>query len=155
MSPAPPPRRGRNVRDVQTKKGRIQLYTNEIQTIESIFVSKIRKGDSMSPAPPPRRGRKVRDVQTKKKRIQLCTNEIQTIESIFESKIRIGGIACPQPPPPRRERKVRGVQTKKDVYNRVQTKYKRLSPFSNPKSEKVGLATCTCCCALSCTSSSP
>ncbi len=30
------------------------------------------------------------------------------------------------------------LQTKEVVYNRVQTKYKRLSPFSNPKSEKGG-----------------
>ncbi len=50
------------------------------------------------------------------------------------------GIACPQlSPHSRRGRKVRGVQTKEDIYNRVQTtKYKRLSPFSNPKSEKEG-----------------
>ncbi len=53
------------------------------------------------------------------------------------------GIACPQPPSPGRGRKVRGVQMKRVVYNRVQTKYKRLSPFLNPKSEKGGLATCT------------
>ncbi len=69
-----------------------------------------------------------------KRCIQSCTNEIQTIESI----------ASPQPSPPhRRGRKVRSVQTKEDVYNRVQTKYNRLSPLSNPKSEKGGLATCT------------
>ncbi len=42
------------------------------------------------------------------------------------------------PAPPGRGRKVRGVQTKKDVYNHVLTKYKRLGPFSNPKSEKGG-----------------
>ncbi len=41
-------------------------------------------------------------------------------------------------PHPGRGRKVRGVQTKEVVYNRVQTKYKRLSSFSNPKSEKGG-----------------
>ncbi len=42
----------------------------------------------------------------------------------------------PAPPPPGRGRKVRGVQTKKDVSHRVQTKSKRLSPFLNPQSEK-------------------
>ncbi len=42
------------------------------------------------------------------------------------------------PAPLGRGRKVRGVQTKRDVYNHVQTKYKRLGPFSNPKSEKGG-----------------
>ncbi len=42
------------------------------------------------------------------------------------------------PASPGKGRKVRGVQTKKAVYNRVQTKYKRLSPFSNPKSENGG-----------------
>ncbi len=44
------------------------------------------------------------------------------------------GIACP--PSPWRGRKVKGAQTKKDVYNHVLTKYERLGPFSNPKSEK-------------------
>ncbi len=34
----------------------------------------------------------------------------------------------------------REVQTKKDVYNHVVTRYKRLSPFSNQKSEKEGMA---------------
>ncbi len=48
------------------EKRPIQLHSNEIQTIEPIFESKISKvGDSMSPAPS-RRGRK------KSKR---CTNE--------------------------------------------------------------------------------
>ncbi len=43
----------------------------------------------------------------------------------------------PDPPPPSgRGRTVKDIQTKKDVYNHVQTKYKQLSPFSNPKSEK-------------------
>ncbi len=51
------------------------------------------------------------------------------IEPIFKFKIRKGGIACPQPPPPGRGRKVKGVQTKKDVYNCVQMKYKRLTHF--------------------------
>ncbi len=37
-------------------------------------------------------------------------------------------------------RERREVQTKKDVYNHVVMKYKRLSPFSNPKSEKKGIA---------------
>ncbi len=46
-------------------------------------------------------------------------------------------IACSQPPF-RRGRKGWGVQTKKYVYNHVHTKYKRLSSFSNPKSEKGG-----------------
>ncbi len=32
------------------------------------------------------------------------------------------------------------IQTKKDVYNHIVTKYNRLSPFSNPKSEKEGIA---------------
>ncbi len=124
------------------EKRRIQLCSNEIQTIEPIFESKIRKeGDSMSPAPPPERGRKVRGVRcTNKKRcIQSYTNKIQTIESIFESKIRNGGYSM-SPAPVGRGRKVRGVQTKKDVYNHIQTKYKRLSPFSNPKSEMGDIA---------------
>ncbi len=40
------------------------------------------------------------------------------------------------PAPLGRGRKGRGVRRKKDVYYRVLTKYKRLGPFSNPKSEK-------------------
>ncbi len=44
------------------------------------------------------------------------------------------GIAFLQPPV--RGRKLRGVQMKKDVYNHALKKYKRLGPFSNPKSEK-------------------
>ncbi len=68
----------------------------------------------------------------------IITNEIQTIGPIFESKIRKGGDSM-SPVPSERGRKVRG-QTKKDVYNHILTKYKRLGPFSNPKS---GLATCT------------
>ncbi len=37
-------------------------------------------------------------------------------------------------------RERRGVQMKKDVYNHLLMKYKRLGPFSNPKSEKEGIA---------------
>ncbi len=104
----------RQRREVQAKKRCIQLCSNEIQTIEPIFESKIGKGgDSMSPAPSGRGRKKVRGVWMKKdRRIQSCSNEIQTLEPIFKSKIRKGGIACP--PPPRRGRKVRGEQTKKD-----------------------------------------
>ncbi len=40
----------------------------------------------------------------------------------------------------RKVRERRGVQMKKDVYNHVLTKYKRLSAFSNRKSEKEGIA---------------
>ncbi len=41
-------------------------------------------------------------------------------------------------PLPEGGKKVRGVQIKNDVYNHVLMKYKRLGPFSNPKSEKGG-----------------
>ncbi len=60
------------------------------------------------------------------------------IKPIFESKIRKGGKHVPSPPG--RGRKVRSVQTKKAVYNHVQTKYKRLGPFSNPKSKKCSIS---------------
>ncbi len=73
----------------------------------------------------------------KKRRIQSCTNEIQAIEPIFESKIRKGR-ASMSPAPSGRGRNERGVQTKKGVYNHVLTQYKRLSPFSNPTSEREG-----------------
>ncbi len=96
----------------------------------------IRKGgDSMSPAPSGRGRKKSKRCTNKKRCIQSCTNKIQTIEPILESKIRNGGDSM-FPALPGSDRKVRRVQTKKDVYNHVLTKYKRLSPFSNPKSEK-------------------
>ncbi len=49
------------------------------------------------------------------------------------------GDSGPLPPPTSgRGKKVSIVQTKKYVYNHILTKYKQLSPFSNPKSEKEG-----------------
>ncbi len=39
-------------------------------------------------------------------------------------------------PAPQGGRKVRGAQMKKDGYNHVLTKYKQLTSFLNPKSEK-------------------
>ncbi len=59
-----------------------------------------------------------------KRRIPLRSNKIQTIEPIFKPKInKREGIACSKPLHEEVEKRVRGVQTKKDVYNRVQTKY--------------------------------
>ncbi len=70
----------------------IQSCSNEIQTIEPIFESKIRKGgDSMSPASSGRDRKKSKRCTNEKRGIQSCTNEIETIELIFESKIRKGG----------------------------------------------------------------
>ncbi len=59
------------------------------------------------------------------------------IGPIFESKIRKGEDNM-SPLPHQEGRKVEGVQMKEEVFNLVLTKYKRLGPFSNPKSEKGG-----------------
>ncbi len=81
----------------------------------------------MSPTPSGKGRKKSKRCINEKRSLESCTNKIQMIEPIFEYKIRKRGIACPQPTPPLppgRGIKVRGVQTKKDVYNRVLTKYK-------------------------------
>ncbi len=117
------------------------MCTNEIQTIEPIFETKIRKGGYLSQPPSPEKGRIVRGVQTKKHVYNHILTKYKRLSPFSNPKSKKGDSMSPAPPG--RGRKVRGVQTKIDVYNRVLTKYKRLIQCSNPKSEKGGPGTCT------------